>query len=325
MMIDISEDIILYVNPLTIEQNLFAQRVFNKSYEEALFSGVFTRKEMFQLMEEQEVWSEEEEIVLEKNQKEIEDLKLRLYENFLRPAAREKIRLEIRQTEKDQVKLHGEKHQNDHLDCQGIATYSRLNWVIENTTTYKDGTPYEFDEISITGILRLKGEQAIETDQYREIARTEPWRSIWTNAEKDTEKAFQRIAAELSEEQRQLASWSRLYDNVAEAHESPPDEIIQDDDALDGWLIKQGRERDKEQSKQRLDGFDEKHPNADEIFIVAESKEEAKEIYNLNDPITKMMMTNRMQTVEESKKAVNYHDFNDVKIRSMNAASAKHG
>ena len=319
-------DLVLHINPLTIKQNLSAQEVFRKSYEEALFSGVFTRKEMLELMLEQEVWSEEQETLLDKNKRSIEDLKLKLYEHFLRPSVRESIRVEVRGAEKKQIKLFETKHQNDHLDCEGIATYSRLNWVIENTTTYEDGTPYEFDELSVTKILQLKANiDQIETDQYREIARTEPWRSIWANSDKDPLKAFQANAFELTPQQDQLTSWSRLYDNIGEAHEPPQDSVIKDDDAIDGWLVKQQREREREQNKFRLDGLDEKHPNADEVFIVAQSKEEIAEINNLNDPVTKMVMENRLDQVEKSKKPVDYHKFKDVQIRAMNEANSKLG
>ena len=319
-------DLVLHINPLTIKQNLSAQEVFRKSYEEALFSGVFTRKEMLELMLEQEVWSEEQETLLDKNKRSIEDLKLNLYEHFLRPSVREGIRVQIRDAEKKQIKLFEKKHQNDHLDCEGIATYSRLNCVIENTTTYEDGTPYEFDELSVTKILQLKANiDQIETDQYREIARTEPWRSIWANSDKDQLKAFQANAFELTPQQDQLTSWSRLYDNIGEAQEPPQDSVIKDDDAIDGWLVKQLREREREQNKFRLDGLDAKQPNADEVFIVAQSKEEISEINNLNDPVTKMIMENRLDQVEKSKKPVDYHKFKDVQIRAMNEANSKLG
>ncbi len=321
-----TNDLVLYINPLTVKQNLSAQQVFKKSYEEALFSGVFTRKEMLQLMMEQEVWSEEQETLLDKNKRSIEDLKLKLYENFLRPSARENIRHEVRDAEKRQIRLFETKHQNDHLDCEGIATYARLNWVIENTTTHEDGTPCDFYEISVTKVLKLKAEQdKLEVDQFREIARTEPWRSIWVNSDRNPLKAFQANVFELTPQQDQLASWSRLYDNIGEAHEPPPDNIVQDDDAIDGWLVKQQREREREQNKFKLDGFDEKHPNADEVFIVAQSKEEVAEINNLNDPITKMIMENRLDQVEKSKKPVDYHKFKDVQVRAMNEANSKLG
>ena len=324
--IDLNKDLRVYVHPLTIEQNLFAQRVFQKAYEESLFSGVFTRKEMLELMEEQGVWSEEKEKRIKETQKKIENLKLSIYENFLHPSRREDTRLELREEEKELLNFYKEKHQNDHLDCEGIATYSRLCWVIENTTTYEDGTPYPFDEVSINLILKFKGDQTAEIGEYREIARTEPWRGIWTNSDQDVEKAFQKTVFELTDEQDQLIGWTRLYDNVGEAYESPPDNIIEDDDALDGWLVRQKRDREKEQNQYKQDGLDNKHPGADEVFIITNSKEETKEVYDLNDGEGQFVVASRRASLDQAKKknkehGIQYHKFRDVKIRAMNEGS----
>jgi len=327
-MIEINEDLVIYVNPLTIEQNLHAQRIFKKAYDEALFSGVFTRNEMLELMKEQEIWSEEQEGALAKNNKIIEDLKVRIHDNFLVATKREQTRTELRDIERDQISLLEKKHAHDHLDCQGIATYARLNWVIENTTTYKDGKPYLFDEIDITGILKRKGDN-LEISQYREIARTTPWRALWNNSGQDPEKIFQRSVFEFSDEQDSLLGWTRLYDNIAEAYESPSEQVIEDDDALDGWLIKQRQEKEKEQSKQRLDGLEGTHGGADEIFIMSRSKEETEEINKLNDPHGKYVKASRVKILEKAKEdgkaGVKYENFPDVRQRIMNQANEKYG
>lgn len=327
--IEINEDTTIYVRPLTIEQNAYAQRVFKKAYDEALLSGVLTRKEMLELMKEQEIWSEEDESLLKDNTKKIEDLKVRIYENFLRPTKKEGFRQELRQMEKEQLAILEKQHAHDHLDCQGIATYARLNWVIENTTTYKDGTPYSFDELDITGILKRREKNTLEIADYRELARTDPWRTIWSNSNQDAEKIFKKSTFELSEGQSSLLGWTRLYDNVSEAHESPSDKVVEDDDALDGWLISQRREREKEQSKQKLEGVVDKHGGANEIFIMTEGKEEAKEVDDLNDLEGKHVRKSRLKrlekAVEDGTGGVRYQDFADVKMRIMNEASQKFG
>ena len=51
----------LIVQPPTIEEQYLANRFFKKVYDEALLSGVYTRNEMLEIMEEQGVWSEEDE------------------------------------------------------------------------------------------------------------------------------------------------------------------------------------------------------------------------------------------------------------------------
>ena len=323
--IDINEDLTLYINPLTVKQNLLAQRVFKKAYDDALFSGVFTRKEMLALMENQGVWSEEMERGLKKTIKNIEDLKLDVYSNFLQPSKRESIRRDLRAKEREQLKFFEQRHQNAHLDCEGIATYSRMIWIIENTTTYENGDPYLFDEVSITSVLKRKGDSGIETSEYREIARTNPWKTIWNNAGQDPEKVFQKPIFELTVAQSELTGWARLYDNVAESYEAPTDKIIEDDDALDGWLIKQSREREKEKNQYKQDGISDRHANADEVFVVTQSREEAKEVYDLNDPEGQFAVESRKAAIEKADKkgrrGIRYHKFRDVKIKALNEAS----
>ena len=320
--IEINKDLIIYVHPPTVEQNVFAQRLFMRVYDEALLSGVYTRKEMLELMIEEGLWSEEEDALLEKNKEAIDDLKVNIYKNFLRPRVREKAREDIREIEKQQKKLYEKKHDSNYLDCQGIATLARYEWIIEQTTTYQDGTPYEFNEMDAKTVMKYHNKEQLTIKEHRELARTDPWKSIWING-RDVKKIFGRAPAEITEEQDQLVSWSRLYDNISEAHESPSDEVVEDDDAIDGWLITERRKRDKEQNKFKLDGFGDKHAGADEVYIMASSTQEAEEINNLNDERGKMIKKQRAKVIKKKAKkgkSVNYHDFNDVKLRKLNEA-----
>ena len=327
--IEINEDTTIYVNPMTIEQNVYAQRVFKRAYDEALLSGVLTRKEMLELLEEQEIWTKNEEDLLDKLSNKSEDLKLSIYNNFLRKQKRESARKELREVEKKQASLYEKKHSNDHLDCQGIATYARLNWVIENTTTYKDGTPYSFDEIDVTGILKRAGTDTLEPSDYRELARNEPWRSIGLNSNQDAEKALGKSSFELSNAQRNLLSWTRLYDNVSEAYESPHNDIIEDDDALDGWLIQQRKQQEKDKNEKSLESLTSKHQSAEEVYIMSESKQETEQIMSLNGPEGRHTVATRMKAVqkaaEEGNDGVKYQNFPDVRQKIMNQASEQFG
>ena len=72
--------------------------------------------------------------------------------------------------------------------------------------------------------------------------------------------------------------WSSLYDNIQESPDCPSNEVINDDDMLDGWMIIQKRNR--EQAKLQKDAENKfgnkKISNADEVFIV-------KDYYNQPD------------------------------------------
>jgi len=319
-------DLVLHIHPLTIEQNYIAQKVFRDSYEEALFSGVFAKKEMRELMVEQGVWSEEEDLKIKRNTKKIEDLKLAIYNNFLVPVKRERIRSELRELEQEQAILFQKKHTNDHLDCEGLATYARWNWIIENTTTHPDGTSYLFEEVDITAVLRLNNQYDIDSEYLREMSRTEPWSSLWKNSGKNPEKIFKKHVFELTKDQDEIVSWTTLYENVAESYESPKSEIIEDDDALDGWLVAQKRDSEKEKGKKHLEGFEKAHEKADEVYLVSRSKEETDAIYSLNEGESKMTVKSRMNQVKEAgEKGIKYEKFTDVKMRVLNEASQKYG
>ena len=319
-------DLVLHIHPPNIKQNFLAQKIFKETYEEALLSGVFTRKEMLDFMIEQGVWSKEHEDLIKKNLKLMEDAKVEIYKNFAIAGKREAHRATLKDLENKQKNLYTTKHQNDHADCQGLATFARWNWLIENTTTYEDGTPYDFSKLGVGHVLRLSSQETLESYEFREIARFGNWQVMWANSGSNPERVFNKPATQLTTEQQELVSWTRLYDNIGEATEPPPDEVVNDDDALDGWLISTRRKREKLLKQQKLDGLTDKHQGADEVMLVANTREEVEEVYGLNDGESRMAVKSRMEELENSGgKNIKYHEFRDQKIKILNERNEKFG
>lgn len=319
----IKKDLTLIVYPLTVEKNFFAQETYGDSYDDALFSGVYTRKEMLKILKERKVWTEEQDEELSEIANSLDKLKERFFDNFFLPVSKQ-IRKEIQDLEREQLRLHEIKHANDHLDCEGIASYSRWSWIIENSTFCEDGKPYDFSHVDASTVLRYYHQNRTPQEKIRELARTLPWRNIWANCNQIPKDAFNRNPNELSEEQSALLDWTRLYDNIAESSEPPEEAVIKDDYALDGWLIKQKNKREKERMKSKHEGVHGKHHNADEVFVMSHSKQEAKEIHELNDGYSKMIVKSRTEELKDGE-AINYRDFKDVKVKTMNEANAKFG
>ena len=68
-----------------------------------------------------------------------------------------------------------------------------------------------------------------------------------------------------------------MYDNIYENPEAPAEEVIADDDLLDGWLITTKRKRDKEREESFMNTnveMNSKLGSAGEIIIPASSKED---------------------------------------------------
>jgi hypothetical protein len=141
-------------------------------------------------------------------------------------------------------------------------------------------------------ISSIINENNIDMSLFRKIARSDLWRNYWS-ANKNN--VFDRAGLEMTDEQKTLTILSKMYDSAQEHPECPPDNVFEDDDMFDGWLISQRREIEKSKSKSRTEKLlgDKKIGNAQEVFLVANSKEEAQAIYDLNDDTHKHIIKER--------------------------------
>jgi len=125
------------------------------------------------------------------------------------------------------------------------------------------------------------------------LSKYDKWRMVWSSGRQEG-RVFGRPSIELTSEQQSLIAWSKLYDNINEHPESPPKEVIDDDDLLDGWLI-------LEQKKNKHKPGNNKHgkPGASEVFIPVESKEDAVRVGQMNDAKSRFIKAQRMAVLQK--------------------------
>ena len=153
----------------------------------------------------------------------------------------------------------------------------------------------------------------ITPEQFREVARTSPWTSYWSPFK---EGVFGVSASHLNDKQRTIVMFSKMYDNAHQSMECPPDEVFEDDDMFDGWMIKERRDGEKTRKQKRADNsFDSKHSNAGEVFFSAESQNEANKIIDLNEFGEKMRLRRRSRELEVSEGPVKEQELTDVKMK----------
>jgi hypothetical protein len=165
----------------------------------------------------------------------------------------------------------------------------------------------------------------ITAETFRKIARSNKWRQMW-NASKKRNDVFGKPAIDLDQFQLSLISFSSMYDNVYESPDQPNEKVIEDDDCLDGWFISEKRKREKEKKQAEVDKMLEgsKVAGSDEIYLVANDSQEAKEIYGLNSDHTRssVIAARQAQLDASSGKDVNFKDLADIKQqRMMNAVN----
>ena len=90
-----------------------------------------------------------------------------------------------------------------------------------------------------------------------------------------------------------------MYDNAYQSMECPPDNVFEDDDMFDGWLIDQRRKRDKEQKQKQVDTMKNVSDKAQEVFLFAPTREDADKVYDLNDPDARIKLRQRQNVIDQ--------------------------
>jgi hypothetical protein len=101
-----------------------------------------------------------------------------------------------------------------------------------------------------------------------------------------------------------LVSWSMFYDNVAKSSEAPSDDVIDDNDMLDGWILVMKSKRSEGEKSRLADEL--AGGKSGEIFVPVESLEEAQTIHELNNPAANMLRKQRLQTLNKLGEAEEY-------------------
>jgi hypothetical protein len=199
---------------------------------------------------------------------------------------------------------------------EGIATADKISWLIKNTT-YKDNILYDFAQVSLSYIIDEWQSSFLADSISRDLARNEPWKSLWTIRDNAKIKLFMNEEnSELTYNQKNLIIWSQMYDNIQESMDCPSKDVIEDDDMLDGWFIIQAQKREKENAEKEVDGLvkNEKIKNASEVFVVAQSDEHAEQINKANS-VHSMMIKKQRENFIKQAGIVQDHNLPDQRLQ----------
>jgi hypothetical protein len=253
-------------------------------YEDNKYSEWPTLESVVELMVSQGMWDYSGDDRLEKLNKTIENLKVDLFKNFLIPTTAQKIRKDIKKTENSYYRLYQARHAFDYVTLESHCNEVKNNFLLRRSLYDADNKLYFLendDSVLLQELSRYLSQHSIEIRTYREIARSNQWHQYWNG---DKSRLFDKPVVEWTDEQRTLVSLTRMYDSAREHPDCPGEEVMNDDDAFDGWAITERRKTEKEKSKKRAEKMlPGKLKNANEIYVVANSKQEAQDIYNLND------------------------------------------
>ena len=276
-----------------------------------------TEEEMLDWMKSQGLWSDEDEEKIKGIQKDIEKLKTEIYNARNNSSLASKIRLYIRSGEKQLTNTLLRKNKYYQNTCEGIANTDKISFLMQRTT-YKNNTLCDVEDVDISEVVTHWQKDMLPESTLRNIARNEPWRSIWSIKDSVGMKLFcNKDHEELTFNQKSLVIWSQMYDNIQESVDCPTKNVIEDDDMLDGWFIIQSKKRDQERSEQEFDNsVGERVRNSSEIFMTPNSKDDQKRIEDMNSLQSKMIKKERAEVIK-AKGTASQADFKDEKMKHV--------
>jgi hypothetical protein len=295
------------------DQRYLAQQAYQDAYDEAAAHDCHTEETLLAWMKAEGYWSNEEEKALDGLEKDIENLKVGLFKAFASKSKSAVARTTLIAAKAKRDELHAKRHAFDSETCTSHAWSAKLRVLVGASLFNRRNLLVQNDTLIDEAVSQFLSHRLTET-QYRELARTDPWRTTWA-CRRSEGAVFGIPACDLTEEQRNLSAYSTLYDNVGEHPERPSDEVIAEDDALDGWLILQRREHEGERRKKRAEDFvsNEKILNSNEVFVVVDNDEDARSIEELNDSASSFIKKQRMHYLAQ-KGVVQEADMPDQRL-----------
>jgi len=298
---------------------LQAQEQYIQAYEQAQNEGLMSDADLLNSLIIQGIWSDKKEQEYQKIVPgHIEYWKIELYQSLLKSSSRKKIKKYLAAAKEEYDRLSHIRHYYDYTTISGYANYVRSMFLIEQCTKH-DGQPVDWKQYDLSIVMGQYHTVLLGADDVRELARTPPWSGLWS-----TLKASGTIfSGELTAEQQSLMSWSIMYERIYESPDCPGDEVIEDDDMLDGWLLLQKKKREADKKKQEVEGMlGGKIQNADEVYIPVETAGDAQKIDLLNPPQINTIKKQRIRQVQ-NQGVVKQQEFKDVQQkRSMQMQQA---
>lgn len=211
--------------------------------------------------------------------KNLQDLKLRLYQKhpdeFLQKPIRSELKATLRQ-------LNEYYLQYSFIDSATLEAYAERRAAI---FTFKHLAETSF--LVAERLYRSYIKESVTLTDIRKLARSDYWQNLAAAA-----KPFKYYP--LTDEQVALATYTRMYLNISKHPECPDADIINDDDLIDGWLITQNKQR-----KKTTPSFGSKIDSAKEIFIMAKNEDHAKQIYDMNSDEARAIQNVRLKQIKK--------------------------
>ncbi len=289
--------------PPSKETRLLAEYVYQETLHSLRFDNLITNEQASLLLRKLGKWAPADDEALKKLEKHLEDKKVELYKALYDSGRQKNIKRVIEMAKKSLNKALYRKHALDYMTLDYHALLTKKKFLVamgvrdeNNEPIYNEKNFSNSDSTVLESVIEFLENDTITIEEFRELSRNDPWRTIWNVGK---ESCMGTPSIEWTDDQKTLVTFTKMYDNAYQSMECPPDEVFEDDDMFDGWIIDQKRNREKEQKQKQVDTLKNIDDKAQEVFVFAPTREDANQVYDLNDTEGRMKIKQRQNFIEQ--------------------------
>jgi len=296
----------LFLRPPTPDEQVRAASIYDTQYDYGILLGLLSENDVICSLINLGQWSEQLEFEIEGLKQDIHTIRRGLLDFVFNTTKLEQARKMLRNAEKALIERLSRRNNLTQISAEANAILHQQRFTVGRITEKLDGellwpTEAEFEQGDNSNLIMQLCEiyfyrSRIATSVIRELARSQQWRVYWDTA-KHNGVLFDGSIVSWSYNQRELAHWSSLYDSVYSAYERPSEDIINDDDLLDSWFIRQG-EKIKDKSQKIQDLPKGKKNGRNEVFVMSD-QDGAKKVYDMNDPTSRAKIRAKQQLLQK--------------------------
>lgn len=293
-----------------------AEIVYNRSFTEAVNSGMLPLKELEELIDKRNLITEEEIIKLNRLKGQLEAQEILLGKTTRVKANQERIKRAINRLKIEIRQIEFKKSSKLLMSAETKAEEDKTFFICSSCVYTDEGDLFwsTYDEAIQETRLNLKDNilmdflkfySGLSVATIRFIARSSLWRIRYVNSMKTSDPLFGVPASHYTSDQLNLVYWSNYYQNIYEMlpEDRPSDITIDDDDALDAYMKTFYEDRSREEAERRskskrsgkLSAFD------SEEVIVTRSHELYQDI-DYNTPREAQKLKDRVDAKKKAKK-----------------------
>lgn len=292
----------LLLRPPTPKEQAKAAMVYSCEYQRGIALGLSSEYDIIKDMISLNIWSDQKDIQIKGLREDIHNIRRGLLDFLFNRTKLEKARTLLRRAESVLFEKLAQRYNLTENSAEAHALICQQRYLISSIAETENGDLFwksqsDFEESDDISVIRQLCElffkqSRISMKIIRELARSQEWRAYW-EITKNTNDLFDGSVVCWSLNQRELAYWSTIYDAVHGAYEKPSKDIIEDDDLLDSWFIREGEKKENSNisSKPNKKGFNEE-------FIMSD-RDGSKHVYDMNDSNSRAKIQARQKVVNQ--------------------------